>query len=103
MTVIHVIRSYGPVTIDDIARLSFLSRRECEKAIEELRLAGEPIVAGNDGLRLVEDPDLLEKYVQARRRRMLSEWKGTQSLKRTLRAMREAQDERMGLTLGLVS
>jgi len=91
VTVLTAIKGWGPLPIAEIAALCSLSRRDVEAEVEELRLAGEPIVGDGRGLRYVEDPSELEKYVQARRRRMLSEWKGTVSLKRTLRRMRERE------------
>lgn len=75
------------------------TRRDVEEAVESLRLAGEPIVGGNDGLRLTENPDELERYLNGRRRRMASIYLGSRSLRATLRHMREVQDEEAGLTL----
>ena len=81
-----------PTTIYEITVLTGASRRDVESTVEALRLRGEPIIAGNDGLFLCEDPDRLSEYIAARRRRMLSEWKGTVSLRRTLRRMRERDE-----------
>lgn len=97
--VLHKIRFLGPLTIAEIATFCAVSRRDVEAAVEELRLSGEPIVAGNDGLHLTENPDELETYVQARRRRIASIYLGNRSLRRTARRMREVEDERIGLTL----
>jgi hypothetical protein len=68
------------------------SRRDVEAAVESLRLAGHPIIGGADGLRLTEDPDELEKYVEARRRRMASIYLGSRALRKTLRRLRERSD-----------
>ena len=81
-----------PTTIAEICVLTGASRRDVEACVEELRLSGEPIIAGNSGLFLCEDPQRLSAYIQARRRRMLSEWKGTVALRRTLRRMKERDD-----------
>jgi hypothetical protein len=62
-------------------------------------LKGEPIVGGNEGLRLTEDPDELARYVEARRRRLVSIYRGNRRLRQTVRHMREAQAEADGLTL----
>jgi biotin operon repressor len=85
-----------PHTIDELRHALGYSRRDVEAAVEALRLAGEPIVGGNDGLRLTDDPDELSAYVEARRRRMASIYLGSRALRRTLRRIRE----RTELTLG---
>lgn len=85
--VLHIIRVAGPITLGEIARLPGMTRREAEAAVEELRLEGEPIVGGNDGLRLTNDPDELAKYLEGRRRRAASIHRGTMSMRRTLRRM----------------
>jgi hypothetical protein len=97
--VLHTIRFFGPVKISEVCALTNLPRREVEAAVESLRIRGEPIIGGKAGLRLTEDPDELLRYVQARRRRMFSEWRGTRALRRTAKRMREVEDERIGLTL----
>ena len=81
-----------PTTIADLAVLCNVSRRDIEACVEELRLRGEPIVAGNDGLHVTEDPAELEQYVDARRRRIASIYLGCRSLRRTARRMRERAD-----------
>jgi len=81
-----------PTTIRELTVLCNVPRRSIEELVEDLRLQGHPIIATNAGLQLCEDPILLERYVQARRRRMLSEWKGTVALRRTLRRMRERDE-----------
>jgi len=86
-------------TIADLALLCSVPRRSVEEAVESLRLRGEPIVGGNDGLRLTEDPDELEAYIEARRRRLVSIYAGNRALRRTLRHMKEAADARAFLTL----
>lgn len=90
--VLHAIRFYGPLTINEVCTMTKLSRRDVEAAVESLRLAGEPIVGGNDGLHLTEDPVELENYVEARRRRMASIYLGSRALRRTARRLRERVD-----------
>lgn len=75
------------------------SRRDVEAAVESLRLRGEAIVGGNEGLRLVTDPDELLEYVEARRRRTVAIYLGTRALRNAARRMKEAQDAAGGLTL----
>lgn len=79
-------------TIAELAVLLDVPRRVIEETVEALRLRGEPIVGGNDGLRLTEDPDVLEPYIEARRRRMASIYLGSRALRTTLRRMRERAD-----------
>lgn len=100
--VIHWLR-LAPATIDDLRLMIRVSRREVEEAVETLRLKGEPIIGGADGLRLTDNPDELAAYVEGRRRRAVSIYLGTRALRRTTARMREIRDERDGLTLGLVA
>jgi hypothetical protein len=86
-------------TIADLALLCAVPRRSVEEAVEWLRLRGEPIVGGNHGLVLTEDPDELAMYLEARRRRLVSIYAGNRALRVTLRRMRLAQDEADHLTL----
>jgi hypothetical protein len=79
-------------TIDELRLILRVPRREIEGAVEELRLRGEPIVGGSEGLRLTEDPAELEKYVEARRRRLVTIYAGTRALRRTLRYMQMERD-----------
>lgn len=90
--VLHAIRFSGPLTIEEIRAFVRASRRDVEAAVEELRLAGEPIVGGSDGLHITEDATELERYVDARRRRIVSIYMGNRSLRRTARRMRERAD-----------
>lgn len=90
--VLHAVRFYGPLTIEEVRAFVRASRRDVEAAVEELRLAGEPIVGGNDGLHLTDDPVELEHYLEARRRRAAQIHRGTMRLRTTLRHMRERTD-----------
>lgn len=89
----------GPRTIDDLRFALGYTRRDVEAAVESLRLAGQPIIGGNDGLHLTEDPDELAAYVDARRRRLVTVYAGTRALRRVLRAMRDRKAAAEGLTL----
>lgn len=81
-----------PTTIADLATLTGHSRREIEEAVEVLRLRGEPIIGGNEGLKLTESADALGVYLEVRRRRAAQIHRGTMALRRTLRRMRERDD-----------
>jgi biotin operon repressor len=70
--------------LDGIAAELGVSRREAEAAIEELRLSGEPIIGGDRGVRLTDDPLELREYVQSRRHRALAIAKGTRQLRHTV-------------------
>jgi hypothetical protein len=96
--VLRLLRTTGS-TIDELRLILRVPRREVEGAVEELRLRGEPIVGGSEGLRLTEDPAELERYLEARRRRTAHIHRGTMRLRSTLRRMQEVHDEEEGLTL----
>ncbi len=96
--VLRLLRTTGS-TIEELRLILRVPRREIEETVEWLRLQGEPIVAGSDGLRWTTDPDELRAYVEARRRRLVSIYAGNRKLRETLRHMQEAADERSGLTL----
>jgi len=87
------LRSYrNGVTMDRLARAVGCSRRDAEAAIEALRLEGHAIVADGKGLRLTQDPVELQAYLEARRRRLVSQYKGTRALRRALRRLKERTD-----------
>lgn len=89
------LRSYRSLTIADLARFVRCSRRDMEAAIETLRVEGFAIVADGKGLRLTSDPVELAAYLEARRRRLVTQYRGTRALRRALRRMQE----RTALTL----
>jgi biotin operon repressor len=99
VTVLTAIKGWGPLPIAEIAALCSLSRRDVESAVEELRLAGEPIVGDGRGLHLTENPDELAAYLDARRRRMASIYLGNRALRRTVTRLRDAKAASEGLTL----
>lgn len=81
-----------PHTLDELRLDLRVPRRDVEAAVESLRLEGHAIVGGNDGLHLTSDPDELERYVEARRRRLVTIYLGSRALRKTARRMREATD-----------
>jgi hypothetical protein len=87
--VLHELRTIAYIpTIEDLRRLALCSRRDIEAAIETLRLEGHPIIADAHGVRLTNDPDELARYLEARRRRLVSQYKGTRALRLALRRLR---------------
>ena len=74
-------------TIDKLRIVLAVPRREIEAAIEALRLAGNPIIADATGVRLTNDPSELAAYIDARRRRLVSQYRGTRALRQTWRRM----------------
>jgi biotin operon repressor len=76
-------------TIDELSRRLRCPRRAVENAIENLRLSGEPIIAGAEGVRLTDNPRELGEYVEARRRRAAEIHRGTMRLRSTLRRMEQ--------------
>lgn len=86
--ILRCLRSHPePVTIDEIRLHTGLSRRAVEAELEDLRLAGDPIVAGPDGIRLTRDPGELARYLEQRRHRAAAIHRGTMALRSTLRSM----------------
>ena len=77
--------------IDVVAKWAGLSRRETEGAIEALRLEGQPIVGGNEGVQLTRDPRVVREYVKSRRRRLFHVALGTRALLRTARRLEHEQ------------
>jgi hypothetical protein len=92
-----VIRRFGPITLRDIARMTHLSRRDCEQAVQELRLRGEPIIDdGTLGLRFTDDPDELASYLRSRRERARTILRAARPLRETERRLRQ-RDMVLGL------
>lgn len=77
------------ITLAHLARDLDCSRRDAEQGIEEARLAGHAIVASAFGVRLTNDPDELDAYLGARRRRLVTIYAGNRALRRTARRLRE--------------
>ncbi len=78
----------GDWTIEELSRALAMPRRDIEAAIETLRLEGNPIIAGARGVRLTDNPAELAAYLEARRRRLVSQYKGTRALRRALNHLR---------------
>jgi len=58
-----------PVTISEIAEDMKVSRRQVEKAIEELRASGRPVCSGASGVWItMNEAELVEQYRALRRR-----------------------------------
>lgn len=83
-------------TIAEIAQRLGWSRRSVEEAIEDLRLAGEPIIAGPQGVRISNDAAEIRAYARGRRHRLASIAKGTRSLLRTARRLDTVQPSLWG-------
>jgi biotin operon repressor len=80
-------------TLSDLATVLHLSRRDVEAAVGTLRLSGHPVVGGNEGVKLTNDPLELDAYVSQRRYRTAAIHRGTMALRSTLRRMRYGAQE----------
>lgn len=80
-------------TLSGLASELGLCRRDVEAAIEALRLRGEPVIGGNEGVKLTQDPLELDGYVSQRRYRTAAIHRGTMALRSTLRRMRFGDQE----------
>ena len=78
-------------TIENIALGLAVPRRSIEDAIQQLRLAGHPLVGGETGVRLSDSPSEVRAYAQDRRRRLVSIAQGTRALLNTARRMEGPQ------------
>ena len=74
-----------PQTIGDLSESMDAPRRAIEKAVEELRRRGEPIVTGPWGVCLTRDPDVLRDNYRRLRARYIHQAIGARSLLRTAR------------------
>jgi biotin operon repressor len=83
--------------LNELATTLRVSRREIEAAVEELRLDGQPIIAGLRGVCLTRDPDHLEAYLRQRRERARAILRAHRPLRSTARQMRERTDLVLGL------
>ena len=75
-------------TISFLAQQLGLSRRDVEAGIEALRLRGEPVIGGNEGIKYTLDLTELEAYIAGRRLRTAAIHRGTMALRGRLRRMR---------------
>lgn len=74
-----------PRTIGDIAEDMHVSRRAVEKAVEQLRLDGAPIITGSAGVWLTTSPDELRAAYRSLRRRYIHQAIGARVLLKTAR------------------
>ena len=85
-----------PATLEEIADWTRLPRRTVERAVESLRLGGQPILADGRGVWLSADPGEIRDVARARRRRTAEISKVTRALLHTANRL-----EREQLALGL--
>ena len=93
-TIIRTRLSWGadhPVTIGQLAESMKVSRRVVERAVEQLRLEGQPLCTGSAGLWLSRDPAELRQHYQALRRRYIRQAVGARALLRTAIRFEKAQ------------
>lgn len=74
-------------TLASIALSLRLSRRDVEQAVQELRLAGEPLVSDSEGIRYTTDPKEVAACAEALRRRLVSQYLTSRALRRTARRL----------------
>lgn len=84
-------------TIAGLADVLGVSRRDVEAAIEALRLHGAPVIGGQEGVKLTDDPLELEAYISGRRMRTAAIHRGTMKLRATLNHMRHGAQRSFGL------
>jgi hypothetical protein len=87
----HLTHYRGPVTMDRIHHWLGFPRRLIEEAVENLRLAGHPVIGDAHGLHLARDSQELAEYIEARRRRLASIYQGNRALRRTLAGLRQQE------------
>ncbi len=80
-----------PQTIGDLSEAMGAPRRAIERAVEELRARGEPIVSGPDGIALTRDPERLRASYRALRRRYIHQAMGARVLLRTAKRFERFQ------------
>lgn len=76
--------------LSDIAESLGVSRRAVEKAIQEARLAGEPIASGRRGVWLADDLELAAT-IASLERRLATQYLTLRKLRQRERAMRAAR------------
>jgi len=93
----EVLEAFGDIespTIDHLRTWLNVPRRLVEEAVENLRLAGHPVIGDAHGLHLARDSQELAAYIEARRRRLVTVYAGTRALRPTLARMRaEERDD----------
>jgi biotin operon repressor len=85
------LRLDDPQTIGDLAESMQAPRRAIEKAVEELRRRGEPIITGPWGVCLTRDPAVLRDNYRRLRSRYIHQAQGARELLRTARRFERFQ------------
>lgn len=80
-----------PLTLHELARSMHAPRRDAERLVQELRLAGVPLVSDGNGIRLARDAAEAAACAAALRRRAISQLLTARALRRTAAKMREAE------------
>ena len=73
--------------------------RKVQEAIQELRLAGHPIISDGDGIRLARNAEEAAACAASLRRRAIHQFLTARALRRTARRMAVAEDNLARLTL----
>lgn len=87
LLVLRTIERYGPIPTSDIAWLTIMSRREVEEAVQALRLAGRPIIAGAAGLSLAQTSDEVRAWLDSNDGRIRSMLATRRAMKRARRML----------------
>lgn len=87
----------------DIAYALALPIRTVQAALQELRLAGHPIISDAGGVRLAQTAEEARTCADSLRRRAIHQLLTSRAVRRTARRMREAEDAAVRLTLWEVS
>ncbi len=91
-TVGVVLNDYSePIPIDRLSQVTGLPRRSVEAAVQELRLAGVPIVSGDGGVRIAETAAEVEDCVKRLQARAVTQLSTVRALRRTSQRMRVAE------------
>lgn len=70
-------------TLDNLAHGLAVPRRSIEDGIQQLRLAGHPLVSGPDGVRYSRDPAEIRRAAKALRDRAVTQMETAQALDKT--------------------
>ncbi|HEY4895866.1 MAG TPA: hypothetical protein VII01_07230 [Solirubrobacteraceae bacterium] len=76
----------------DMAFVLGLSTRQVQECLQELRLAGHPILSDGDGIRTAQTADEARACADALRRRLRSQYRTYRALRNTARAMHRAEN-----------
>lgn len=85
--VLRDVERNGPTTLADIAWRVGISRRAAEEAVQELRLAGHPIVAGTAGLSIARTADELRAWLDSNDGRIRAMLRTRAAMRRALRPL----------------